>query len=71
MVEDIHANQFEFSHAKMKIYLTIVLFLALFAIISEALFFGVPRSSCSYDYQCRKTGKCVGKGNAFCGISSK
>merc|ERR1712062_840355 len=44
----------------------IVLFALLGLIVasSEALFFGVPRSSCRYDNQCRLR-KCVNRGNFF------
>ena len=50
----------------------IVLFVLLSLIVasSEALFFGVPRSSCRYDNQCRLR-KCVNRGNIFCGAGSK
>ena len=47
----------------------VILIFTLFA-ISEALFFGVPRSSCTHDYQCPRTRKCVRQGNPVCGISS-
>merc|ERR1711953_1041214 len=49
----------------------IVLFALLGLIVasSEALFFGVPRSSCRYDNQCRLR-KCVNRGNIFCGAGN-
>ena len=68
-VSKVCRQQIFVRNMKTLIPLVIVLIFTLFA-ISEALFFGVPRSSCTHDYQCPRTRKCVRQGNPVCGISS-
>ena len=50
--------------------IVLLVLLGLIVASSEALFFGVPRSPCRYDNQCRLR-KCVNRGNIFCGAGSK
>ena len=54
----------------MRVYILSFLLSALF-IVSECLFFGIPKSTCSYDNQCLKTRRCIERSNPFCQKSSK
>ena len=58
------------SECKMDKKIVLLVLLGVIVASSDALFFGVPRSTCTYDNQCR-LGKCVNRGNVFCGIGSK